>query len=374
MLITDKKELTQFASKERIWQGIPSIERTEKGRMFSVFYSGDRMETWGNYVVLLKSDDDGKTWTEPIACAYDGLFSRCFDSVLWVDPKGRLWWCWSVMPVNSVWASVCDDPDAEELTWSDPRPIGGEVMMNRPTVLSDGSWLFPMAVWRDGVREKRITPSFGPEKLSFVYRTADEGKTFQRIGGADVPERSFDEHMVLEKKDGSLLMLVRTFYGIGKSISKDGGRTWTPGEESGIPGPCSRFHICRLASGRILLVNNDDAHDRIKLSAWLSEDDGETWKGPLLLDERKEVSYPDAVERNGFIWITYDRERGDLKSCPEEAEKDAREILFAKITEEDILAGTLVNRSSSLRNIISKLSGHCEKATAELFSRKQWHM
>ena len=39
----------------------------------------------------------------------------------------------------------------------------------------------------------------------------------------------------------------------------------------------------------------------------LSDDDGVTWQHKLLLDERNEVSYPDAVEHNGFIYIIYDR-------------------------------------------------------------------
>ena len=34
---------------------------------------------------------------------------------------------------------------------------------------------------------------------------------------------------------------------------------------------------------------------------------------------------------------------------------DAREILYAKITEEDILAGNLVNKESRLKCLISKL-------------------
>ncbi len=34
--------------------------------------------------------------------------------------------------------------------------------------------------------------------------------------------------MVVERKDGSLWMLLRTSYGIGQSVSADGGATWSP--------------------------------------------------------------------------------------------------------------------------------------------------
>lgn len=60
MLITDKSELQKYGTLHRLWQGIPGIEVTEKGRIFSVFYSGNTKETLGNFVVLLQSDDGGK--------------------------------------------------------------------------------------------------------------------------------------------------------------------------------------------------------------------------------------------------------------------------------------------------------------------------
>ena len=37
MLITDKAQLEKFVSKYRIWQGIPGIEVTKGGRIFSAF-------------------------------------------------------------------------------------------------------------------------------------------------------------------------------------------------------------------------------------------------------------------------------------------------------------------------------------------------
>lgn len=56
MLITNKEKLTQFNSCYRVWQGIPGIARTKKGRTFISFYIGETSETYGNYAVLLKSD------------------------------------------------------------------------------------------------------------------------------------------------------------------------------------------------------------------------------------------------------------------------------------------------------------------------------
>jgi hypothetical protein len=41
-------------------------------------------------------------------------------------------------------------------------------------------------------------------------------------------------------------MLVRTTYGIGQTVSMDGGRTWAQSGPSGIPHPATRFFTRRL--------------------------------------------------------------------------------------------------------------------------------
>ncbi len=356
MFITSPDRLEQFASGRRVWQGIPGIERTRKGRLFATFYSGGTKEQLGNFCPLILSDDDGATWTEPIAAAYRGEDYRCFDSCLWMDPLGRLWFTWAISPEHAVWGVLCDDPDAATLSWTKPRIIGRDVMLQKPVALTTGEWLFPIAVWRDGVFVLRDCTTQQADKRSFVYRSANHGKTLVKLGGADVPGRSFDEHMVLEMRDGTLRMFVRTRDGIGQSTSYDRGHTWTPGVDTGWGGPCSRFWIGRLRSGNILLVNHYKFKGRSNLTAMLSRDECRSWEGHLLLDGRDSVSYPDVTEdAEGHIYIIYDRDRGGFLHSLRDAEKRAREILLAKVTEQDIFAGQVVGKESFLQRIISKL-------------------
>ena len=107
-----------------------------------------------------------------------------------------------------------------------------------------------------------------------------------------------------------------------------------------------------LANGEwLLLVKHGDAVNshqaRVKLSAWLSDDDGRTWRGGLVLDERKGVSYPDGFQSpDGTIYISYDRNRA----------ADG-EILLARFTEEDVLAQKLVGPRSKLKILISRPLG-----------------
>ncbi len=338
----------------RRWQGIPGIERSPGGRLWVTFYSGGKDEGPDNYVLLIKSDDDGATWSDPIL-AIDPLDKiRAYDSCLWHDPSGRLWLFWAQSYEwydgrCGVWVTVCDNPDSVAPNWSAPRRISNGIMMNKPTVLSTGEWLLPIAVWASRESELNHVES---ERYSNVFISTDEGQSFSLLGSADVPNRTFDEHMIIERKDGSLWMLVRLDNGLGQSFSYDRGQTWINAGHAGIKGPNSRFFIRRLQSGRLLLVNYDDFpekesyefKDRINLTAKLSDDEGQTWHGMLVLDSRAEVSYPDGVQaENGMIYVVYDHERYDDK-----------EILMAVFTEEDVLSGSLVSPGSRLHVVVNK--------------------
>lgn len=82
MLQTDFEILHQYSACHRLWQGIPSIECTEKGRLFSAFYSGGTTEQLGNYCVLLKSDDGGDTWTLTTYNTAQGGFDGVLREIL----------------------------------------------------------------------------------------------------------------------------------------------------------------------------------------------------------------------------------------------------------------------------------------------------
>ncbi len=144
-------------------------------------------------------------------------------------------------------------------------------------------------------------------------------------------------------------MLVRTKYGIGESVSFDRGKTWSPLEPSQIKHPSARFFIRRLNSGKLLLVKHgpiDVQTGRQELTAYLSDDDGASWYGGLLLDERQGVSYPDGVQsEDDVIYIIYDFSRTEEK-----------EILMAKFTEEDVSSSKCVSDEAALWMIVNKAS------------------
>lgn len=343
---------TEHAVTNRAFTGIPSMAVAPKGRFWATWYAGVTPgEDVNNYVVLSTSGDGGKTWNEVLVVDPDaGGPVRSFDPELWVSPHGRLFFFWAQMEKgrhdveHGVWCIETSDPDAAQPKWSQPRRVGDGVMMCKPLVLSSGEWVLPISRWREH-----------DESAQMIVST-DAGKTWTRRGGCNVPKdtRQFDEHMFVERKDGSLWLLVRTTYGIGESVSTDRGQTWPELKPSSILHTPSRFFVRRLASGNLLLVKHgplDTRTSRSHLSAFVSKDDGKTWSGGLLLDERLGVSYPDGQQTpDGLIRIIYDYNR-----------VSDRNILMATFHEEDVLAGKDVSGSVKLRQLVSKATGGQEK-------------
>ena len=354
MIILNKNRLKEFETNKRIWQGIPSIEVSKNGRIFVTFYSGGIKEDFGNYCLLYISDDDGKSFYL-YAVAYYGKDKRAYDPGLWIDPLDRLWWSYTVCPNSKLVTSMFVDLDGDIKYAGNIYP-GYDVMINKPIVTSWGEWLLPcysfdpLLIWTPAIASKRS------DKECFVFSTKDEGNTFSLKSKFLPRNRSFDEMVFLEHNDHHLSAFTRSLTGISHFESFDKGNTWEENLTSGFLSPSTRFHFSRLKSGRIMQINHYNFVDRNNLTVLLSDDDGKTWPHKLLIDERDWVSYPDAKEAdNGFIYICYDRDRGSFKNSLKEAYKCAREILMAKITEEDVIAGKLVNKESKLKMIISQL-------------------
>ena len=342
LLLYPKDE--KFCEKIRKFQGCPTIAISKGGRIFMGWYSGGIKEPhMDNYNLLIYSDDFGKTWSDNVLVIPSNkeLFIHALDIQLWTAPDGKLYVFWvqnnTLLETDekpqikkgqpwvivdgyqfpdfehAEWVTVCDDPDAEKLTFSEPRYLDKGFLRCKPLVLSSGRWI-----------------NFNYDQLCDKYGYSisdDKGENYKRYYGSKKIGTAFDETMAYEKKDGSIRMLARTYKGsLAESYSFDGGLTWSDTVLTDIDSPHTRFYISRTPSGRVLLINNDDRKDRTNMTVYLSEDDGVTWKYKRLIDERRDLSYPDVDFYDGRIYLVYDRER-----------TGAKEILFTSFTEEDIM-------------------------------------
>ncbi|MEZ0276430.1 MAG: exo-alpha-sialidase, partial [Roseimicrobium sp.] len=352
----------EYSDEQRDYAMVIGMDRTPKGRLWSAWVAGGDSDL--GYFVLASSDDNGATWSKPRLVidppeAPTGLRKRILVGNLWTDPTGKLWLFYDQSMGYydgraGVWAITCDNPDAETPSWSAPRRIWHGLTLNKPLVLKNGEWLLPISLWgRGNINPPELRDAnteLDDMRMAHLFVSKDKGETWTRRGGVAVPQTQFDEHMFVELNDGRLWMMVRTNYGIAETFSSDQGATWSEPQPSTIQNPSSRFHLRKLASGRILLVKNGPLTERTGrtlMTAYLTEDEGKTWKGGLVIDERNGVSYPDGFQApDGTINIIHDRERGK-----------EREILMARFTEEDILAGKLVSPGSQTKMLVSKALG-----------------
>jgi len=367
----------QHAQSARGAQGVPGIERSSGGRLWAAWYTGPGkrgVESPSSYVVLATSGDDGQSWSEKLVVAAR-RFVHTYDPCLWIDPQHRMWFFWAQSAGlqdgrMGVWAIVTDDPDTGEPRWSKPRRIADGVMLNKPTVLKNGDWLLPVGLWRDNTNvpninfdpeelkpytNEMLAHDLGPQRGSNVYRSTDQGRTFERIGQVRVPGTRVDEHMIVERRDGSLWMLLRNTAGIAQSVSTDGGQTWQPGSIHlrGRTYRNKRFFIRRLNSGALLMVrNNSPEGKRSHMTAFVSDDEGESWQGGLLMDAR-ESSYPDGVQSaDGTIYIIYDHQRYTLNR---EGRRGKGAVLMAVFSEQDVRAGEPVSDGARLQVEVTRL-------------------
>ncbi len=327
-------------------QGVAGIERTAKGRLWVVY--GRDVESPRNYQVVKYSDNDGQSWSEIKLMILPRKGVRAMSATIWIDPQDRLWVFWGQSFGQQdgrygIWAITTENPDADDPNWTSPRRLGDGIMLNKPTVLKNGDWLLTSSVWK-------------AENSIRVYATSDQGKTFQLRGTANVlpPEaRGPDEPMIVERKDGSLWMMVRS-RGMAETVSQDGGKTWSPVKRSSIRHPTARFFLRRLRSGNLLLVKHgpiDERTRRERLMAFVSDNEGKTWQGGLMLDEREDVTYPDGVQsKDGTISIIY-----DYKRTPEGM------VLMAAFREEDVRAGKPVSNKVRLQVEVARVAKPADK-------------
>lgn len=337
------------------------IAMTRGGRLFAVWHDGE--DGCGCRLVGTWSDDCGMTWSgirftvgtgSPVDfIGVTGIYLTVLVGNIWSAPDGtlRLYFSQSVNMFSgrgTLWEAICRNPDAPAPVWEQPRRIGWGSMHNKPIVLSDGSWLLPTDFERN-LKAGASDPFPELESIRGCGATvsSDGGLSWRWLGRARPSgDDHFCEHSIVELADRSLLMYLRTGRGLMESRSADGGRTWTePKLPESLRQIVARSGLIKLASGHLLVVKNGAVADRAygqkrdMLSAFLSPDEGKSWSGGLILDERTNVSYPDLFQdADGRIYVSYDHNRNT----------DADEILLASFTEREVLEGKISSEGSFL--------------------------
>ncbi len=154
---------------------------------------------------------------------------------------------------------------------------------------------------------------------SYCCISDDDGETWRdsaRVQPAGGPSY---EPACIELTDGRVLMLMRT--GLGgqyRSLSADGGETWSAPEPTALVGTPSPVAITRVpTTGDLLAIWNADATSpisRTPLASAISRDEGETWEHVRRIEDRPgdRWAYPAVTWVDDRALVTYFSYSGGL--------------------------------------------------------------
>lgn len=179
------------------------------------------------------------------------------------------------------------DPYARRLGWM-PR--------THPLALEDGTMLIPLANENVNMAAMALAHDGGARW------------TFSSL----VPTRGLIQPSVVRLRDGSLTAFFRDARGtgrIGRSTSRDQGRTWSAAVSTDLPNPSGGIEAIVLRSGALAVIFNDHAgSERDQLSIALSADEGRTWAARRVIVHQpgERFDYPSVIQaRDGRIHVTF---------------------------------------------------------------------
>ena len=325
----------------KVWQGIPSISIDKQGVLFATWLTGGKTEGDENFITVATSENGGVDWKENrliIETTRDS--TRLIDPNLFEDRAGNVYLSWSKhlkTKSNKNWAGVWFirlQYQNNSVTHTIPKYIESGILRNKPyRTKSEDKIIFTITRWAD----KWTDPNDLPRLYEGTYING-KLENFQKKGEFNISKtlRNFDEHMIIEKKDGEFLGMMRTLDGIYQSSSNFTKSDFLNQTTS------SRFYLGRLKSGlNIFVGNNSIVRSNMEIYTCDFYSALPKWEFKCRLSSDSHISYPDLVEdQNGNIYVIYDRERLGVG-----------EIILAKINQKDLVAKNNV----FTKTIISKI-------------------
>lgn len=254
--------------------------------------SKDGGRTWGQYrVVAEPTKDDINVFSPSLIRLPNGDILFCFMRYHTFDKAANHY-----PPASAfAWVSKDDGESFKGLStlWKEKPITLTSHTMHR---LSTGRIVIP--VNRDPSKKGE------PDRWEAnIYYSDDEGKTWNKgETWVTAPKRGAMEPHVAELSDKKLLMVMRTQLGsVYKSISADGGKTWSKSESLGVEAPESCPELARIPkSNDLVLIWNAAKYNpkhyshfgkRTPLSAAISKDDGKTWSKPVHIETDPEWAF-----------------------------------------------------------------------------------
>ena len=314
------------------YHGWPTLARRRNGQLLLVCSGGRESHVCPfGQVELMRSDDDGKTWTFPrvlldlaiddrdvgiLETAKDTLLATTFSSLAYEyrfnngninkwDVARQARWRGAHNRISTAerkaqlgtWMLRSTDGG---VTWSTPY----DSIVNSPhgpIQLADGRQLYAgKDLWKSG-------------QWIGVCESTDDGRSWKKL--AQIPTRAGDdpseyhELHAVEATNGTIVVQIRNNNPANRSEtlqteSPDGGKTWSVPHSIGVWGLPS--HLLLLRDGR-LLMSYGYRRKPFGNQARISTDHGKTWSEPITVSgdgANGDLGYPSTVELQDGTLLT----------------------------------------------------------------------
>ncbi len=344
-----------------------SIVETPGGDLLAAWFHGTG-ERWADDVVVLgaRKRAGEAAWSEPFLLADTPELPDC-NPVLFMDPRGALWLFWITVQDNQWGGSLLKCRISRDYAGDGP-PVWAwqDVIHVRPLeleerflkVIDDGMELHGALMdslspdmKEQALAVRELAQQKLPCRLGWMTRTQpillDDGAmmlglysdvfncslaAFTRDWGQtwsfSAPILDPDASMLgniqpafAQRKNGEIAAFMRD-NGLPKQVrcasSADGGIHWSSVLMTGIPNSGASVDVKVLRSGRWVLVCNDLLIGRHRLAAYLSEDEGLSWKWSRAIEETDfeggSFSYPTIIQtQDDALHVTYSYTRRDAE-------------------------------------------------------------
>lgn len=293
-----------------------SIEKLGYGKYMIVWFAGSHEKN--DDVGIWMSKGSPGHWSPP-ALLVKVRDDPHWNPVLFNTPDNKLFLYFKVGKEIDDWETwVMYSEDLGE-TWSDPEELvvgdrgGRGPVRNHMLVLSNGTWLAPASVEKERVWN------------AFVDRSEDGGAIWLNSETLILDRELIKGEGVIqpalwESSPGNVHMFLRTSAGqIGRSDSKDFGRTWTPVELIDLPNNNSGIDVAQIQGETLALAFNPVGKNwgpRYPMELAISHDNGLTWPLRKIIEkgtEGNEFSYPSLIYEEGYLVLCYTWNRENIR-------------------------------------------------------------
>ena len=295
----------------------PVLFLNGEGKLFLVWIAV-QANRWEHSILKFRTSADFSSpgapvwdWQDNILLKPDDSFAEEVDRKFKDLPRLEAGWAEYAPSYDNMILSASKDPTKRSSGW---------MTRIKPLILKNNKILLPL--YSDGFN------------LSLVAVSEDHGQSW--LPSLPIVGRGPIQPALAQRRNGDIVALMRDSGDapteVQKSISKDGGTSWTAAVKTGIPNTAS-VELLVLQNGHWAFLGNDINDGRYKMALYLSDDEGETWKRKVYLEDEEKggggFSYPSLIQsEDGVVHLTYSYHLDGNRKSVKYISLDPQKVIF----------------------------------------------